>query len=132
MNKNRSAIGFLPDFSQYLYDDFPLSDAYHDIALITKVGEMIKMLLLAKNPMRELQDAGVCHKFEKMTKQADKKFFKICTQSVENFAVLQLYYASFGNNGRGVVVGFNTTTRFAYFLAVDTHHKIRQYHGKFG
>lgn len=128
---SRLKRGFVPDFSCYLERYYPLDDAYEEPRLIERLGNIIRDLLFESQPIADLTGKGWCKKLEKMTPSKDKEFFKRCS-TIEEITVLSLYYASFGNNGQGIVIGFDFSVRKAYILAIDRKHSIRRYHGKFG
>lgn len=132
MGKHPAKRGFLPDFSCYLERDYPIADAYEDATLINSLGDFLKCLVTAQNPLVDLKTIG-CHveKMDRSGNKDDKKFIKKCsTASVA--MISQVYYVSFGNNPKGMAFGIDSTARIAYIFAVDRHHRIRAWHGKLG
>ena len=118
-----SPRGFLPDFSRYLSDDYPIVDAYKNSTLISKLCRLLSELPVAVNPARELQQKGCCKKLEKFTPKDkhEKSFIEKCS-----FQEGQLYYAAFGDCSYRIVFGINSSERIAYFFALDTKHSIRK------
>ena len=125
-------MGFLPDFSLYLEKYFPVEDVYRELSFVKKLSEILKNIIFEENPTFELQSSGLCNKAEKMDPSKDKDFFKKLSGIGMRSATIYPYYLSFGNNGYGIVLYFDTSNRHAYFLALDLRHKIRKWHGKFG
>lgn len=129
---NRTKVGFLPDFSLYLNNHFPIDKVYEKPSFIEKVGDILKSIICEENPTFELQQKGLCEKAEKMNPHKDKDFFKKLSGIGEKSQTLFPYYLSFGNNGYGIVLYLDPSNRHAYFLALDVNHKIRRWHGKLG
>ena len=125
-------VGFVPDFSLYLDKHFPIRKVYEKPAFIEKIGKVLKELLVEENPASELQRNGFCSKFEKMSPSKDRDFFSKLAMVGEKASAVYPYYASFGNNGYGMVIYLDPGNRHAYFLALDVEHKIRRFHGKLG
>ena len=113
--------GFLPDFSRYLFKDYPLEAAYQNRILIEKLKKLVSDLLTTQNPAQDLQNNGACKKLELMRPETDKKFLAKC-----DFSEGYVYYAAYGNNPYRIVFGIDTNRRIAYFFALDTCHSIRK------
>lgn len=133
MSRHPATRGFIPDFSAYLENHYPIDDAYQDHVLIEKLGEFLKHIITAKNPSCDLKCVGC--KMEKMDRsksKTDREFIDKCSKHSASGSISQFYYASFGNNPLGIAIGIDSNTRTAFFFALDCHHKIRSYHGKLG
>lgn len=113
--------GFLPDFSQYRYNHFPLEKAYCEEKLIKKLGDFIREALWTENPY-ELRCLGL--KFEKLNPQTDKRMIGICNDPTTS----NLIYASFPKSPLGFVFSFNTNTQVIRIFGLDTEHEIRTFH----
>lgn len=120
-SNNITTRGFLPDFSKYLFKDFPIETAYACNPAIQKLKHLVSELLTTKNPAQDLQNNGLCKKLEKMTPQQDRKFIQKC-----GFVDGQLYYAAYGRNPYRIILGIDTNQRIAYFFAIDTTHSVRK------
>ena len=120
-SKTSAVRGFLPDFSRYLFKDYPIDDAYQNKDLITKLKNLVSELLTTQNPAQDLQNNGLCRKLELMRPSTDKKFLNKCA-----FPEGNIYYAAYGNNPYRIVFGIDTNQRIAYFFALDTCHSIRK------
>lgn len=120
-SKNVVPRGFLPDFSKYLFKDFPIENTYNSKPLIDKLQRLISALLTTINPAQDLQNNGLCKKIELMRPSTDKKFI-----SKANFVEGNIYYAAYGNNPYRIIFRIDSSSRIAYFLALDTKHQIRK------
>ena len=115
--------GFLVDFSLYKEKHWPIDEAYTDTILIDKIGDFMKALLWAENPLR----CNLCLKMEPLNPKQDKGIISKC-----NFDKGPLYYASFRGQARGFVFGIDSTIRRAYILGASRKHVFRPYHGQYG
>ncbi|MBR3204519.1 hypothetical protein IKF81_02450 [Candidatus Saccharibacteria bacterium] len=113
--------GFLPDFSRYLFKEYPIIIAYQNKDLINKLKKLVSELLTTQNPAQDLQNNGLCKKLELMKPTTDKKFLSKCA-----FPEGNVYYAAFGKNSYRIVFGIDTNQRIAYFFALDNSHSIRR------
>ncbi|MBQ7040485.1 hypothetical protein IJN73_00225 [Candidatus Saccharibacteria bacterium] len=120
-SKTSAVRGFLPDFSKYLFKDYPIDDAYQNKDLITKLKNLVSELLITQNPAQDLQNNGLCKKLELMKPGIDKKFMDKC-----DFPEGKIYYAAYGKNAYRIVFGIDTNQRIAYFFALDNCHSVRK------
>ncbi len=114
--------GFLVDFSLYRDEHWSIEEAYTDATLINKIGDFMKALLWAENPLR----CNLGLKMEPLNPGQDKKIINKC-----NFDKGPLYYASFSGQARGFVFGLDSTMRRAYILGASKRHVFRPYHGQY-
>lgn len=123
ITKKAVTKGFLPDFSKYLFKDYPIDNAFNCSQLINKLKRLVSELITTQNPAHDLPTNGCCKKLEKMI-PSDKKeraFIQKC-----NFDDGQIYYAAYGDNPYRIVFGIDSNRRIAYFFALDTTHSIRK------
>lgn len=120
-SRTSATRGFLPDFSRYLFKEYPIETAYQNRILIDKLKRLVSELLTTINPAQDLQNNNLCKKLEQLKPETDRKFLNKCA-----FPEGKVYYAAFGNNPYRIIFGIDTNQRIAYFFALDNCHSVRK------
>lgn len=111
-----SGRGFLPCFSKYRHQDFPIENLYTRSGYVDKLKHLVSSLLDAKSPFEIKQAIGqevqVIRPDDKESKRLIKLFALPC----------QLYRIDYGNTPFRILFGLSPENREAYIVAIDTNH----------
>ena len=116
---NRKAEkGFLPCFSKYLFDKYPIDNAYQNKTFIDKVGKFLSIMMTTPNPS-QLKDKGACHKTMLLDPKDHEGRRVISECSWEKSLI---YRAGFGDNKMRIIFGIESSKQICYIFALDANH----------
>ncbi|MBU0578839.1 hypothetical protein KKE34_03495 [Patescibacteria group bacterium] len=108
--------GFLPCFSKYRHQDFPIDNLYTKNGHISKLKHLLSCLIDSKSPLEIKQSLGreiqVIRPTDKESKRLISLFGLTC----------QLYRIDYGNTPFRILFGLSNQNREAYVVAIDTNH----------
>lgn len=114
-------IGYLPCFSRYLYDKFPLEDFYRNKVFVNKISVILSEVLTCNNPQVDLKERTECKSIMHITPDSaeGKRIIKMCSWSGG-----KLHRLDFGNNKMRVIVGIEDSEdkRLFHVFGLDAKH----------
>lgn len=115
-------VGFLPCFSHYLYDKFPLEDFYKNKVFVDKVAVVLHEILTCCNPIAEITRRTGCTSIMHITPDSaeGRRIINMCSWDLD-----KLYRLDFGKNKMRVIVGLEETEdgkRLFHFFGLDAKH----------
>lgn len=106
--------GFLPCFSLYRHQDFPIENLYAQNAYVDKLKHLVSCLIDSKSPSELKQAIG-------QEVQVIRPNYKESTKLIHLFALpCQLYRIDYGNTPFRILFGLSNKPREAYIVTIDT------------
>lgn len=112
-----SERGFLPCFSQYLFDDFPSERLYQYPQFVEKVKNLLSNLVDSKGPF-DLKNKGIGKEIQTIRPNDSESKWIINKCSFPH----NLYRIDYGNNPFRIIFGLSNENRIAFIFAFDTDH----------
>lgn len=117
----RLHVGFLPCFSHYLYDRFPLDDFYRNSTFVTKISQVLQQLPTCNNPLVDLKQMTGCQSIMQIVPDSNegKRIIQMCSWSDG-----KIYRLDFGKNKMRVILGLydDGKKRLCFFFGFDAEH----------
>ena len=122
MKSKKSKIGFLPCFSNYNFNHFPVEDLYSNSTAVIKVKQLISAFIDSESPY-SLSEKGIGKEIKPVRPNDSgdsKELIKLL--SSPQYPIFRIDY---GNTAFRIVFGLynENNKKFAYILAFDMTHK---------
>lgn len=120
--QDNTAIGFLPCFSHYLYNKFPINDFYQNGVFVGKVALILREILTCLNPIVDLKMRTGCKSIMPVTPDSleGRRIINLCARGEG-----KLYRLDFGKNKMRVIIGLEDDgrKRLCHFFGFDAAHE---------
>ncbi len=115
------SLGFMPCFSHYLYNKFPLEAFYQNETFVGKVSKILQELPTCANPIVDLKERTGCQDLFQVTPDSHegKRIIAMCSWNEG-----KIYRLDFGKNKMRVIMGLydNNGKRHCLFFGLDASH----------
>jgi len=109
--------GFLPCFSKYRHQNFPIENLYTKNVYVNKLKHLVSCLIDSKSPLEIKQSIGQEVQVIRPTDKESKRLI-----SLFDLPLCQLYRIDYGNTPFRIMFGLSNPNREAYIVAIDTKH----------
>lgn len=111
--------GYLPCFSCYKYDKYPIEDLYQQPSNVDKLGKLLSSLLRTANPYLLTQDCGIGKEIQPIRPDSAEGKRIIAEAGTH----LNLYRIDYGKTPFRIVFAIQNKPRIAYIIMIDTKHQ---------
>lgn len=110
--------GFLPCFSKYKFDNYPIQNLYAENSQVEKVKRLLSALVDTINPLELTKKYGVGKEIQTIRPDSrdGKQIIKMCSFPYN------LYRIDYGDTPFRIIFGITNEPRIAYIFAFDTKH----------
>ena len=112
----KSKVGFLPCFSKYKHEEYPIRNLYQRVSYVNKVKVLISAMLDSQSPYELKKQISQEVVPIRPTSAKAKQLIKLCNTSD------QIYRIDYGDNPFRIVFDLSNKERLAHIHIIDTKH----------